>query len=284
MWERKEPRPNRPRPLRSAGAMRRIVGTGLCSHYNAIVACDFEFNQGIGLSPVDPPDSEGNLPNVLCGVFFELRSGEKKRFWHGQFPAQPPFGTGPDTLWVGFMSSAEWGCFLSLGWPLPQHTLDPFVEFKNCTNVTGVKERGRPKAKGPHPLRPYGTGLLGAFATYNEDSQGKVAKSEKDCWRDLALRGGPYTPEEREGLIDYCENDVQVLADLLPDILPDILRSDPIRELAFSRALFRGRYMVASARMERVGIPFDVPLFQRIKRAREAIRDALIANSDKIWS
>ena len=203
----------------------------LLSNYREIVACDFEFNGGIGLEPVDPADKQGNVPNVICGVFLELRTGTKKCFWHGEFPSTPPFGTGPETLWLGFMSSAEWGSFLSLGWPLPEHILDPFVEFKNCTNRTGVKKKGKHKTKGEteNPLRPFGAGLLGVCKTYG-CLESAVAKSEKDSWRDLSLRGGPYTSAERAGLLEYCENDVVLLADLLPRILPDILDNDPVWE------------------------------------------------------
>ena len=84
----------------------------LQSHYRAIVVCDFEFNGGIGDNPVMPSDNEGNIPNVVCGVFLNLFTGEKVQFWQGEFPEKPPFGTGPDILWVGYMSSAEWGSLL----------------------------------------------------------------------------------------------------------------------------------------------------------------------------
>jgi DNA polymerase I len=248
----------------------------LQSHYRAIVVCDFEFNGGIGDNPVLPGENEGNIPNVICGVFLNLSTGEKVQFWQGAFPEEPPFGTGSDTLWVAYMSSAEWGCFLSLGWPLPEHILDLYVEFKNCTNVTGVKMMKRPKVKGTS-LRPFGAGLLGAAVTYGVSSS-ETAKTEKDCWRDIALRGGPWSPEERLGLLNYCANDVQVLADLLMAILPDILHGDSVWELAFCRALLRGRYMATSACMERVGIPIDVPYFERIKRNRTTIKDLLIGD------
>ena len=85
---------------------------------------------------------------------------------------------------------------------------------------------------------------------------------------------------EREGILDYCENDVLLLADLLPRILPDILDTDADWELALGRALIRGWYMAASACMERVGTPIDVDLFKRIKANRTAIKDELIAEAN----
>ena len=58
-------------------------------------------------------------------------SGE---FWRGEFPSQPPFSTGPDTLFVAFVASAELGCFRSLGWPMPVRILDLYAEFRNRVN------------------------------------------------------------------------------------------------------------------------------------------------------
>ena len=68
--------------------------------------------------------------------------------------------------------------------------------------------------------------------------------------QDLAIRGGPWTSEEREALLAYCESDVLALAKLLPAMEP---------ELDLSRAVAcRGRYMGAVARMEWAGVPIDV--------------------------
>lgn len=196
--------------------------------------------------------------------------GRKTRLWQHEFGDAPPFGIGGDVLWVTFMSSAEWGCFLSLGWELPSRILDLYCEFKNQTNATGVKQRKKTKAKGTW-LRPFGSGLLGAGATYGV-MEG-VAKSEKDCWRDLVIEGGPPMVKNRAGIRAYCDGDVQVTAGLLPGLLSDMFRIRP--ELALGQALLRGRYMAAAARMERTGIPIDVSLFRRIKKHRTEIKDTL---------
>jgi DNA polymerase I len=220
--------------------------------FREIVVCDFEFNGGKGLCRVPESAREGNVPNVVCGVFWELRSGRKVRLWRNEFGPNPPFGTGDDTLWIAYMSSAEWGCFLSLGWKLPVRILDLYCEFKNLTNATGVKLRKKTKAKGSW-LQPHGSGLIGACVTYGV-TEG-VAKLEKDHWRDLVIEGGPPMVRNRNGILDYCEGDVRITAALLPRLLPDILRTSADHRLAFGRTLLRGRYMAASARMERTGIP-----------------------------
>ena len=53
------------------------------------------------------------------------------------------------------------------------------------------------------------------------------------------LRGGPWTPDERRALLDYCQSDVDALERLLA-------RMDG--GIDTPRALLRGQYMAAAAR------------------------------------
>ena len=78
-------------------------------HYRRVWAVDFEFTA--------PP---GGRPGPLCLVARELRTGGLTRLWLGDdAPAAPPYGTGPDELFVAYYASAELGCHLALGWPPP---------------------------------------------------------------------------------------------------------------------------------------------------------------------
>jgi hypothetical protein len=133
---------------------------------------------------------------------------------------------------------------------VPVNILDLFTEFRNYTN-------GLPTAAG--------SGLVGALAHFGLDS---VGAEEKDTMRALILRGGPWTEAEKEAILDYCESDVAALSRLLPSVdLP--------------RALLRGRYMAAAARIERNGVPIDVETLERLRRHWEDIQLALIADVDK---
>ena len=87
----------------------------------------------------------GNRPIPVCLVAHELRSGRRVRIWQDQFGPVPPYATGPDVLFVAYYASAELGCHLALGWPLPQRVLDLFTEFRNRTNglPTGNGARDR---------------------------------------------------------------------------------------------------------------------------------------------
>ena len=89
--------------------------------------------------------------------------------------------------------------------------------------------------------------------------------------RALILRGGPWSDAERAAILDYCESDVAALARLLPAMLPQI---------DLPRALLRGRYMVAVARMERNGVPIDTGTLGRLRRHWSDIQDQLIADID----
>jgi hypothetical protein len=187
--------------------------------FREIWALDFEFGS-----------ESGDNPEPVCLVTWELRSSRKLRLWSDEFVAKAPYPTDQDVLFVAYYASAEIGCHLALGWPVPQRVLDLFAEFRNHTN-------GIPTVSG--------TGLLGALAHYGLDSIGTVEKVEM---RDLILRGGPWSDAEREAILDYCESDVAALARLLPAMLPKI---------DLPRSLLRGRYMVAAARMEHNGVPID---------------------------
>ncbi len=46
----------------------------------------------------------------------------------------PPYALDKDSLVVAYYASAEMGCHLSLGWPMPVNLLDLFTEFRNHTN------------------------------------------------------------------------------------------------------------------------------------------------------
>jgi hypothetical protein len=93
--------------------------------------------------------------------------------------------------------------------------------------------------------------------------------------RDLAIRGGPWTGEEREALLDYCESDVRLLEKLLPAM---------IEEIDLPRALLRGRYMAAVASMEFTGIPLDTESLDTLKASWDGIRDKLIEKIDAGYS
>ncbi len=114
------------------------------------------------------------------------------------------------------------------------------------------------------PATQCGSGLLGALAHFGLPGLDAI---EKDSMRQLAIRGGPWTQDERGELLDYCETDVVALERLLPSM---------VRGLDLPRALVRGHYMKAVARMESTGIPIDVEKLSILRARWQEIRERLV--------
>lgn len=203
-------------------------------YYREVWAVDFEFTA--------PP---GERPIPLCGVARELLTGRLHTAWlEGSAPA-PWWSPGPDTLTVAYYASAEMTCYLALDWPFPARLLDLYTEFRALTCGRTV---------------PCGNGLLGALAYFGLAG---LAAVDKEDMRQLAQRGGPYTQTERQALLTYCQSDVDALARLLPAMLP---------HLDVPRALLRGRYMQAVARMEWTGIPCDMEILDELRTQWDVLR------------
>jgi DNA polymerase I len=88
------------------------------------------------------------------------------------------------------------------------------------------------------------------------------------------LRDGGWSAAEQAAILNYCESDVSALARLLPAML---------RNIDLPRALLRGRYMAAAARIERNGVPIDSATLGRLSRRWPDIRNQLIAVIDKYY-
>jgi hypothetical protein len=220
--------------------------------FRYVIAADFEFEFGGHLSFEDAARS-GERPRPVCMVAKDLRTGREWRRFRGEFGSAPPFPIGPDSLFVAYYASAELGCFLALGWPMPENVLDLFVEFRKHTNGLTT---------------PAGAGLIGALTYFGIESIGAI---EKDDMRSLILAGGPWSSEERESILSYCADDVAALERLLPAMLPRI---------DLPRALLRGRYMKAAAAMEYAGVPIDIATLTLLCDHWTDLQDDLIREID----
>jgi DNA polymerase I len=216
--------------------------------YKYVWAIDFEY--------VAQP---GSLPDVVCMVARELGSDRLIRTWQGEFKPNPPFDVGDDALFVAYTASAEMGCFMQLGWPMPTNVLDLYVEFRNETNGLAL---------------PHGRGLLGALSHHALSS---ITKEEKQDMRDLVLAGGPWTDQQRLDILAYCQSDADSLGPLLERMLPRITA----RPNGLSNALLRGAYMKTVAVMEHNGVPIDAETLNRLRANWTAIKTELIREVDR---
>jgi DNA polymerase I len=214
----------------------------LC-RFQEVWCVDFEFR-------ADP----GERPWPVCLVAREYRLGHEIRLWRDQLLPlrRAPFETGPDALFVAYFASAELGCFLVLGWPLPANILDLFTEHRVQANgIPGV-----------------GNSLLAALA---HRGISHVNAPDKDVMRDLIIHGTEWTASEQREILDYCASDVVALTALLPRMRLDHL----------PQALLRGRYTAAVARMEHAGVPIDCELLGALQGSWEDIKMRLVETVDR---
>lgn len=236
----------------SEGAPSGVLLERGCLLYDEVWAVDFEFQA---------PD--GYRPNPVCMVARELFSGRTIRMWRDELlkAKEPPFRTDKGAAFVAYYASAEIGCFLALGWEPPINVIDFFTEFRAKTNGTQLVA---------------GASLLGALMHHRLSTIGAEAKEEMRyliMYRASML----WTAAERKQIIEYCESDVVALARLAPRMVEYILRNG---DQSLSQALFRGRYMIAAARMEWEGVPIDAQLLHRLNANWDGIRTSLIRSTD----
>ena len=116
------------------------------SDFHEIWLVDFEF--------ISTP---GNRQETVCLVAYEVHSERLIKIWQEELikMKSPPYSICHNALFVAYYASAEFGCHIPLGWPLPYHVLDLYVEFRNLTNGYRLE---------------CGSGLVGALAWYGLDS------------------------------------------------------------------------------------------------------------------
>jgi hypothetical protein len=196
--------------------------------FREIVGVDFEFSQ----------DANGR-PVPVCLVAHEFRRNLTHRLWLcGEQFDSPPFPTGRDTVFTAYFASAELGCFRVLNWAFPCNVIDLYAEFRCKTNGLSL---------------PHGRGLVGSLQYYGLPA---MQAAEKDTLRKRIVAGPPFTADEQQTIIRYCELDVQALVKLWPRLISD--------HGNLLLALLRGEFMKCIAAAEHAGIPMDRRLYNEM--------------------
>ena len=128
----------------------------------------------------------GDRPTPICLVARELRSNHVVRLWRTEFGALPPYPTDLGSLFIAYHASAETGCHLALGWPLPEAILDLEADFRCATTNIDM---------------PCGKGLVVAMVAHG---LARISLSENSDMSEPILRGG-HSASERETILDNCE-------------------------------------------------------------------------------
>jgi hypothetical protein len=216
----------------------------MLSDFSETVVLDLEFHDH---------QHPGNRCVPVCLCAKELRSGKEYRIWlDGTTPIENPLP--PDALYIAYSASAEWACFLVLGWKLPRYVVDLFFEFRCLTN--GIRKE-------------LGDSLIDALTYYGAPA---CTAAYKQDMRERILAGPPYSDQEREAIQDYCYGDVEQTIRLFEVMRP---------HLRLPSAIERGRFSCAAARIEDYGIPVDLPLLRGLQACWHDFREHLIEKVER---
>jgi hypothetical protein len=230
-------------------------------------------------------DGEPNFPVALCA--YELRSKRKVEMFFDR-PHENPF-TNPDALYICYNAPAEWKTFLALGWEIPNHCLDLFVEYNRSINGvwrgdTELKSIGTGliDAMREHKLDPIAIGLedketernyirdYGTTAPVPEQTStrtnrdGSITHLHADGREFIGVPAAPCTQEEHAArIIKYCWADVRGTYKLTLRMIAD---------LDLDQALWRGRYQEATAQFEHNGIPVNRERYEQIAKQRKMLQ------------
>lgn len=218
--------------------------------YEDVITLDFEFVV-----------EDRERPRPICLVAKSLKTGAETKLWIVE-GVQCPLPAGQEYLYVAYFASAEWNCFLSLGWDLPARIIDLYPEYRRMTNgAVGYTTRS-------------GYGLLAAADAFGVTT---MDTNHKTDMRELIMSGGPWSPEQQNDILEYCAHDVTITANLFRQMWPKIATD----RLALTQALLRGRYTVAVAKMEFAGTPIDTVLLTKLKSNWPELRLHLIKAVDQ---
>jgi DNA polymerase-1 len=200
-------------------------------------------------------------PHCLCAI--DLISRERRDLW--LTPRAPcPFRVTRDELFILYAADADILTFIAMGWPTPLNVIDPRVEWMRIDNGGDQYKPGGGEKKG--------YALLDAARAFHLPA---IPDSVKKRWRDVAIRGAPFTEEDKQGLLHYCKTDVDLTVRVLMELWGEANLSDP---RAFQQALIRGRFLAAAAHCYATGIPLCMPEVKRLIRHAGKARLGLIEN------
>lgn len=200
---------------------------------------------------------DGEVPEPVCFVAVDLVSGRGVRLWRREMRDGFDLDTGDRSLFVCFSGVGDMACFLDLGWPLPARLVDLYPE---------IRQQFYDRADFVRSSLLNAARLLG-FET--------MESQDKEAARDLIITRG-FTDKDRGYLLDYCEEDVDLTADVFRQMYSTITCSVD----QWNGVLLRGRYTMAMARIERNGIPIDFDRFSLARHHWGEIRQGIVDHSD----
>jgi hypothetical protein len=197
------------------------------------------------------------------------------------------------TLFIGYNLAAEYKCFLTLGWPMPWHSIDLMFEYKNETCGVwrgkdslwdlgwGLEDAVRELGGNPadcwkmnkdemrNYIRRFGAKAPRGFVSIEMDKHGLPIYRDVDGEPHPFNADDPYTQDWITVARSQEEHEELILRYNMEDcVATHFVTTEIIKNSATyneAQALHRGKFAVATAHFEHQGLPIDTEHFNLIK-------------------
>ena len=207
---------------------------------------------------------------VVCFVYKDIFTNDVFKYWtHDKRFNEPPFDWNR-VLLVPFNAVAEGHSWLHLLQGMPRNIYDTYVE--NARLYKTFRS---------------GKGALDLRTTAQHYGIPEVmTKEHKDEMRDMVIENASYTAEQREKILDYCLEDVELTQKIFIKQVEDIEKKNNLKTIEdykteISQIMFRGASQLHIAKIERAGININYSKVLDFKKYWPEVEDTIIKRLDK---
>ena len=206
--------------------------------FDRVLAVDSEFRYA---------DSSKTIQEqVVCFVYKDIFTRDKFYFWEADKKGTHPHFEWENVLLVPFKADAEGHSWLSLLHGRPNNIWDTYAEnarlYKTMRSGKGALS------------------LLNTAHGYGINET--MTKDHKEEERKVVYENKTYTKEQRERILNYCLEDVELTEKVFLKQIADIEKKNKLKtkedyKRELWQIMFRGASQLNVALVERNGIPFD---------------------------
>ena len=231
--------------------------------FDRVLAVDSEFRYA---------DSSKTIQEqVVCFVYKDIFTEDKFYFWEADKKGTHPHFEWENVLLVPFKADAEGHSWLSLLHGRPNNIWDTYAEnarlYKTMRSGKGALS------------------LLNTAHGYGINET--MTKDHKEEERKVVYENKTYTKEQRERILNYCLEDVELTEKVFLKQIADIEKKNKLKtkedyKRELWQIMFRGASQLNVALVERNGIPFDNKLVDEFNRYWPRVKLHLIERYNKL--
>ena len=230
--------------------------------FDRVLVCDSEFRF--------KDESKTIIEEVVCFVYKDISNGDIFKFWEADKRLSQPHFDYSTVLVIPFTATAEGHSWLNLLHGKPPNVFDTYVEN---ARLYKTMRSGKGALNLLNTAHGYGINVA-------------MTKEQKDEERKVVYENKTYTLEQRERILKYCLEDVELTEKVFLKQIVDIEKKNKLKTEAdfrreLSQILFRGASQLNIAQIERNGIPFDNKLTHEFNTYWPKVKDHLIKKYNK---